>query len=137
MAFDAYATVGDIRAYVPTAIDDLWEHDEPTAKDSLVRAAKKINERFAGMERFTIIPIAVEDSGDYAEVLVELNVYEALWIRVSGIYAGEAFEDTWAWIRIRLNQLWSGIEAGTFSFGSEPEAAAGGGIAIHTRRVSP
>lgn len=137
MAFDAYATVDDIRAYVPTAIDDLWEHDEVRAKDSLVRAAKKINERFSGMDRFTIIPIEEETGGGYAEVLIELNVYEALWIRVSGIYAGEAFEDTWAWIRIRLSKIWEGIEGGKFSFGSEPEAAGGGGIAIHTRRASP
>jgi len=137
MSFVAYATVEDIRAYVPTAIDDLWEHNEVKAKESLRRAAKKINERFGGIDRFTVIPIAVEDDGSYAEVLVELNVYEALWMRVSGVYAGEAFDEQWAWIRIRLNVLWTGIEGGVFSFGSEPEAAAGGGVAVHTRRVSP
>jgi hypothetical protein len=137
MSFEAYATVDDVRAYVPTAIDDLWEHDETKATDSLRRSAKKVNERFSGMERFTIIPIAVEDDGDYAEILVELNVYEALWTRVSGIYAGEAFDEQWAWIRIRLNQIWNGVEDGTFSFGSEPEAAAGGGKAVYLHRSSP
>jgi len=137
MAFSAYATVEDIRAYVPTAIDDLWEHDETQARDSLVRAAKKINERISGLDRFSVVPIAVEDDGGYAEILIELNVYEALWIRVSGIYAGEAFEETWAWIRIRLGQIWKGVEDGTFSFGSEPEAASSGSVAIYTRRSSP
>jgi len=137
MTFVAYATVTDIRAYMPTGVDDLWEHDEDNAADSLRRAARKINERFAAMERFTVIPIEAEDDGDYAEVLVELNVYEALWDRVRGLYAGEAFEEQWAWIRIRLNTMWTGIENGQFSFGSEPEAAASGGVAVHTRRSSP
>jgi hypothetical protein len=137
MAFVAYATVDDIRAYVPTAVDDLWEHDEDKAQDSLRRAAKKINEQLGGMERFTVLPIEEEVGGGYAEILIELNVYEALWVRVSGIYAGEAYDDNWAWIRMRLNNIWGGIEAGDFSFGSEPEAAAGGGVAVHTRRASP
>ena len=137
MTFVAYATVDDIRAYVPTAIDDLWEHNEDKARDSLRRAAKRINERFSGMERITVIPIEQETGDVYAEVLIELNVYEALWDIVRGVYAGEAFDEQWAWIRIRLNTIWSGIEEGTYSFGSEPEAVAGGGVAVHTRRSSP
>lgn len=137
MAFIAYATVEDIRSYVPTAIADLWEHDEDAARDTLRRAAKKINERLGGMERFTVVPVETEDDGSYAEVLIETNVYEALWLRVTGVYAGEAFEDHWAWLRLRRNELWKGIEEGTFSFGSEPEAAAGGGVAVHTKRASP
>jgi len=137
MTFNAYAAVEDIRAYVPTAIDDLWEHDEVKAKDSLRRAAKKINERFSGMDRFTVIPIEEETGGGYAEILIELNVYEALWVRVSGIYAGEAYDEAWAWIRIRLNGIWSGVEAGKFSFGTEPEQASGSSVAVHTRRASP
>jgi len=74
MSFTSYALVADISAYVPDALADLWSDDEDDALDALQRAARAINDRFRGMDKFDTVPIEEEDDG-YAEILIELNVY--------------------------------------------------------------
>jgi len=56
---------------------------------------------------------------------------------VKGIYAGEALEGPWAWLRGSLKEMWGNIEKGKYSFGSEPAAASAGAVRLETRRASP
>lgn len=136
MPFVSYATKADVDVYVPGASADLWASDESAITGALQRAARKINERLEGMDRFSVIPVLAEDDGNYAEVLVELNVYLAVWARVKGLYAGEAFEDQWAWLRVSIREIWADIESGKYSFGSEPKSATAGAYVLETRRSS-
>lgn len=139
MAFTSYATVTDINAYLQNAVADLWGEDEDRAEDALVRAAREVNERLLGLDRFADddIPLPVESDGKYAEVLIRLNVYHAIWLQVSSAYAGEAFERHWDWLRIAMNQTWARIEEGMYKFGGEAgDSASAEGPQIHLIRKS-
>jgi hypothetical protein len=136
MAFVSYATVKDLMAYVPEALDSLMRGDEQFATDLLRRAARVMNEKLLGIDRVETVPVPVEDDGAYAEVLVRTNVYEAVWLGVSGEYAGEAFDSQWRWVRIQISEAWDDVESGKFSFGSEPLQSKAGAKVVHLHRAS-
>lgn len=135
MAFTSYATVTDIQSYVPQALPDLWENDPESAQDALTRGARNINERLKGLDRIVTVPVAVEPDGSYAEILIRLNVYEAVWLAVSGLYAGEAFDEQWAWLIVHIRDAWTGIEKGKFQFGDEVSTSSES-VMVRTQRVS-
>lgn len=136
MPFTAYATPADVEAYVPSATRDLWGGDRDAVQDSLERAARRLNERFGGLDRYTTIPVEAEEDGNYAEVLVQMNVYEAIVVRVSGIQAGEAFEEYWRPFVTHWQSLWTGIVEGEYSFGSLPEETSAADKIIYLGRAS-
>ena len=126
MSFTAYAATSDVEHYIPGATRDLWQHDATEVASALAKAARQMNERLGGLDRFATssIPMAVEDDGAYAEVLIQLNVYEAVLAKVMGTHAGENLDHWRTWI-IRKNHLWDGIESGRYRFGAEPAVASG------------
>lgn len=136
MPFTSYAEPADVEAYVPSASRDLWGGDKNAVQDSLTRAAKRINERFGGLDRFTTIPIEVEDDEEYAEILIEFNVYEAILSRVYGVYSGEDAEDYWRQFAQRYSMIWTGIVEGEYVFGALPEEASHDDKIIYLGRSS-
>lgn len=137
MPFTSYATLTDINAYVNNAVDELWGNDEDRATDALLRGAREVNERLRGMDRFAVadIPVGVEADGSYAEILIRLNVYHAVWLAVTSAYAGEAFDRHWDWLRININQAWKNLEDGVYLFGGEvSEKSTQASKEIHLRR---
>ena len=136
MPFTAYATAEDIEEYVLGASEGLWGGSAEDAESSLARAAKEINERLGGLDRISTVPIEEGDDG-YAEVLIKLNVYMAVYNRVAAVSAGELFEDNWEWIRILINQIWSNIEKGIYRFGDAPEESSASAKMIHLGRATP
>jgi hypothetical protein len=136
MPFTSYADVTDLRVYVSDALDALFDGNEETAAGVLKRAARDMNERLGGLDRITTIPVAVEDDGEYAEILKRLNVYMAVWIGVGDKYAGEQFSDQWAWVNTNVLDAWKGIEAGKYSFGDEEAATSADSHSVFLGRTS-
>lgn len=135
----AYAGEADVSAYIPAAVEEIWGGDIDMVTDSLDRASNKIDDRLRGLDRFSDdeIPVAAE-SGSYPEILIKLNVYEAVWQRVTGTRAGEAFEEHWSWIPSTIRDIWGAIEAGRYAFGeSGEEGATQGSYSVGLRRKSP
>jgi len=119
MPFTAYATRADVDHYIPNITHELWSSDGADVDLALSKAARKINEFLKGLNRIpdSEIPLGLESDGAYPEVLIELNVYEAVWQVVTGTMAGEAFEDHWSWIAAKVRDLKMGIRDGAYSFG--------------------
>ena len=118
MPFTSYAVRADVDLYIPNLTHELWSGDGSDVDASLSRAARQINEFLRGLGRVANdeIPVGLEADGSYPEVLIELNVYLAVWQVVTGTMAGEAFEDHWAWVAAKLNDLKRGIREGEYSF---------------------
>ncbi len=134
----AYATRSDIAEYMPHVVEDIWGNDESAVDSALENAFRSINETLRGLDRFkdSDIPIANEDDGKSPETLVKLNVYEAVWQGVTGVYAGEVtFEDNWGWVRREINVMWQGVRDGRYAFGADPSAASTTSYLIRGRRV--
>lgn len=138
MAFVSYAQADDVDVYVPGITAQLWDNEAQDIEDSLKRAARKINEWLRGLDRFkdSTIPVAEEGDGEYAEILIELNVYMAIWQVVSGTMAGEAFEDHWNWVAAKIRDIKTGIRKGEYSFSAEPGKASGGSPSVTLQRVT-
>jgi hypothetical protein len=134
-----YATVADIQSYVPQAVAELWDGTGANAVASLLRASRKIDERLGGLDRFAAseIPVPVESDSKYPEILIKLNTYEAVWDRVQGVYAGEAFSESWAWLPANIKSMWLDIERGVYRFGTTPSSASAGSPAFQLGRSSP
>lgn len=139
MAFTSYAAAADVDSYLAGAKDGLWGGVTADVEDSLARAAKKINERLRGLDRFSDdgVPIAQESDGAYAEVLVQLNVYMAIQNQLKSTQGGEVFEDKWKWLFVEIRDIWKAIEDGKYKFGSEPAESSSGAKAIELGRSSP
>lgn len=118
MPFTSYATRTDVDHYIPNITHQLWDSDGSDVDTALVKAARKINEYLRGLNRIpdNEIPIGLESDGSYPEVLIELNVYEAVWQVVTGTMAGEAFEDHWSWVAAKVRDLKMAIRDGAYSF---------------------
>ena len=136
MPFTSYATVRDMKFYVPEAVTDLWGGKASDVEEALERASNRLNERLSGLDKFSTIPIEQESSGRYAEVLIQLTVYEAIIARISGTNIGDDFEDQWRPAIVLRNNLWDAIARGEYVFGSEPAVATAGAKAVHLGRVS-
>lgn len=137
MPFTSYATISDMEEYAPGMADQFWGSDSTKVADALSRASRKVNEWLRGLDRFEDgdIPVAQESDGSYAEVLIELTVYMAVWAKVKGEMAGEAFEDHWAWLPAGIREIKSEISKGAYSFGgSGGEASAGSPFIVLRRR---
>lgn len=143
MPFTSYADAGDVEVYVKGSIVGLWGGDDITDTadtiDSLGRAAREINDKLRGLDRFSAdgVPIEAEDDGSYAEILIKLNVYTAVYNQVASTHAGEIFEDHWKWLRDSLALIWKGIKSGEYQFGSEPDEATSGSKVFEIGRSSP
>lgn len=135
----AYATRTDLAGYVPMALSEIWANDTTACDDSLDRAYRKINEWLGGLDRFEDgdIPIAAQDDGSYPEVLIELNVYMAIWLRISGTHAGEIFDDTWQWVQVHIRNAKRDIEGGKFRWDADPDASSTGSKLLGLTRSSP
>lgn len=132
----AYADRTDVAGYVPMAVSEIWGGSTSACDDSLDRAYRKINEWLRGLDRFddADIPVAAQDDGSYPEVLIELNVYMAIWLRVSGTHAGEIFDDTWQWVQTHIRNAKRDIESGKFRFDSSENASTAGSKLLSLRR---
>jgi hypothetical protein len=119
MPFTDYATRADVDHYIPNITHELWGSDGADVDLALTKAARKINEFLKGLNRIpdSEIPLGLEDDGAYPEVLIELNVYEAVWQVVTGTMAGEAFEDHWSWVASKVRDLKMSIRDGVYTFG--------------------
>lgn len=135
MAFTAYATNADIETYVPGAIDDLWSGDNEKSTDALERVSRGINSWLKGLDRFldSDIPLDVDDDGEYAEVLIELTVYSAVWQIVRGVMAGEAFADHWGWVPQNIREIKRAIRKGEYELSGQVESTAGSPVILLQR----
>lgn len=135
-AFTSYAEAADVEEYVRGATAGLWGDVDNDLTASLVRAAREINERLAGLDRITV-PVEEGEDG-YAEVLIKLNVYVAVYNRVASTHAGEIFEDNWKWLRAMIADIYKKIEDGVFRFGTDDDEAISSGTRVfEIGRASP
>ena len=138
MPFTSYAVRADVDHYIPNITHELWAGDGTDVDTSLVKSARKINEFLRGLNRIpnSEIPIGLEDDGSYPEVLIELNVYIAVWQVVTGTMAGEAFEEHWAWVAAKVRELKKAIRDGDFSFGATSVDAGSSSTVVSLGRNS-
>lgn len=134
--FVSYAGVTDVNFYVPNAVADLWGGHAEDVADALRRSARRMNEQFAGMDKFDVLPFEEEDDGEYAEILVELNVLDAVLTHIMGINAGMQTEEDWRSYLVRRDSIWAGIIDGLYSFGSEPLDTTSGATEVFLSRAS-
>ena len=138
MSFTSYASRADVDLYIPNITHQLWESEGADVDASLVKAARKINEFLRGLNRIpdADIPIIVEADGGYPEALIELNVYSAVWMVVTGTMAGEAFEDHGSWVAAKVRDLKDGIRDGEYTFGTGDSDLGTSGSVVSLGRVS-